>query len=104
MRRKMKSFSGFFSGRFPATSLSATVCLLFCTQMLTFFPTSLCLFLSLAVSILHICTDEQSRFSASGFGFVFAGRQARQDQREEGEREGAWFSIGMWQVFCLNIV
>lgn len=43
MRRKMKSFSGFFSGRFPAMSLSATVCLLFCTQMLTFFSLSLCL-------------------------------------------------------------
>lgn len=49
MRRKMKSFSGFFSGRFPATSLSATVCLLFCTQMLTFF--SLFLALSLSVSL-----------------------------------------------------
>lgn len=51
MRRKMKSFSGFFSGRFPATSLSATVCLLFCTQMLTFFSLFLALSLSLSVSL-----------------------------------------------------
>lgn len=56
--------------------------------MLTFFPTSLCLFLSLAVSILHICTDEQSRFSAAGFGFVFAGRQARLGQRGRGKGVG----------------
>lgn len=103
MRRKMKSFSGFFSGHFPATSLSATVCLLFCTQMLTFFPTSLYLFLSGCLHSKYIfALMNKVFFRLPASALCFAGRQARQGQIGKGG--GAWFSIGMWQVFCLNIV
>lgn len=104
MRRKMKSFSGFFSGRFPATSLSATVCLLFCTQMLTFFSLALALSLSLSVSGCRYSTYLHW-WTKSFFGFLFAGRQARQAGRGKGWRGGVvkhWHVASILLKYCVK--
>lgn len=99
MRRKMKSFSGFFSGHFPATSLSATVCLLFCTQMLTFFPTSLYLFLSGCLHSKYIfALMNKVFFRLPASALCFAGRQARQGQMREG-RGGHGLALACGKYF-----